>query len=185
MNASGIWTLEEAKQQHAHSEPLAKALVKYFKSVKAANIYDFGCGKGYYARAFEKAGFAVRAFEGTPTIRSIGYFQQIEFQDLTEAFTLEKKGAVLCLEVGEHIPAEHESTLLDNITRNAAGHVVLSWAVPGQGGYGHVNEREKAYIISKMTMRGWAINTHASLHLRKFAGNCWWFQNTIMVFDEE
>ena len=54
--------------------------------------------------------------------------------------------AVLSLEVGEHIPEDYEDIYLENLDRHADKIIILSWAVPEQGGFGHVNERDNGYI---------------------------------------
>lgn len=50
-------------------------------------------------------------------------------------------------EVGEHILAEFENNFIKNIADNARKGIIMSWALVGQGGYKHVNERNNDYII--------------------------------------
>jgi hypothetical protein len=88
---------------------------------------------------------------------------------------------VMSMEVGEHIPAEFEQILLDNIARHAREGVLLTWAVPGQGGHHHVNMHTNDYIIKKLADRGFAYDGQESTGLRSVAGLPW-FTNTIMVF---
>ena len=90
----------------------------------------------------------------------------------------------LCLEVGEHIEPEHEAIVLDNIANSATKKIIMSWAIPGQGGFGHVNCRENDYIIAQMQARGWKHNPEESDFLRARCSGCDWFKNTIMVFDK-
>jgi len=91
---------------------------------------------------------------------------------------------VLSLEVLEHIPAKYEKVALDNIDR-AAGHgVVLSWAVPGQPGFHHVNNRTPTYVNQTMLDRGFTLDLKASLVLRDRA-TFRVLQNNIMVFVRE
>jgi hypothetical protein len=40
------------------------------------------------------------------------------------------------------------------LARPNGGIIVLTWAHPGQGGFHHVNCREKSYIIEQMEKRG-------------------------------
>lgn len=88
---------------------------------------------------------------------------------------------VLSLEVGEHIPPEKESIFLDNLAGHALYGIILSWAIPGQDGSGHVNLHENDYIVGEMKKRGFEINWELSDMLRETS---WWpwFKNTIMVF---
>ena len=57
----------------------------------------------------------------------------------------------------------------------------MSWAVPGQGGDGHVNERDNSYIRSKFEALGYTSDVDAEKVFRK---NCdlWWFKKTIFCF---
>jgi len=85
------------------------------------------------------------------------------------------------MEVLEHIPAQYESIVLDNINR-AAGHgVVLSWAVPGQPGYSHVNGRSPTYVQQVMLDRGFALDNSTSVMLRE-RSTLWWLKNNLMLF---
>ncbi|MDJ1500466.1 hypothetical protein [Xanthocytophaga agilis] len=184
MNNKGIWTLEEAKTGHIHSILLAQGLAKLFD--KAQPVYDLGCGTGFYARYLQQAGFDVRAFEPTEGIEEIAFFSPIERLDLSEEIKpgTYPRAQILCLEVGEHIPAEYEDIVLNNLwyLSDTDAYIVLSWAVPGQGGLGHVNEKPNNYIQLKMHERNRDYCHKQSEDLRALAGKCWWFENTIMVF---
>ena len=59
----------------------------------------------------------------------------------------------MSIEVGEHIPAELESKFLNNLVNSARRMVVLTWAMPGQGGEGHVNGQTAEAIVEKMKIR--------------------------------
>jgi 2-polyprenyl-3-methyl-5-hydroxy-6-metoxy-1,4-benzoquinol methylase len=48
---------------------------------------------------------------------------------------------ILSLEVGEHIPHQLEDVFIGNLVRHAKKGIILSWAVPGQEGHHHVNNR--------------------------------------------
>jgi hypothetical protein len=88
---------------------------------------------------------------------------------------------VFCLEVGEHIPVQYEQTFIDNVCRAAKNDIVLSWAIIGQGGDGHVNCRNNDYVINQMAIRGFTIDIGKSNQLRNCA-NLFWFKNTVMYF---
>ena len=180
---SGIWTIDEASLQHLSSPTLAKALSEVFSG--NAPIVDLGCGMGSYALLLEENGFDVSAYDGTPDLDSISVFHPIQELDLTEPFSFEERSDILCLEVGEHIHPEHEQQFLDRLVRNAKNRIILSWAIPGQGGNGHVNELSNDYIIEQMKKRGAIYNSHCSLYLRSTmkGDDLWWFENTLMVFD--
>ena len=106
----------------------------------------------------------------------------MKFLDLTlPQYWLARYDWVLSLEVLEHIPAQYEPIVLDNIDR-AAGHgVVLSWAIIGQGGFHHVNNRPLSYVQETMSNRGFRMDLNTSLVLRKKASIVW-LKNNLMVF---
>ncbi|XP_063589708.1 uncharacterized protein LOC134766710 [Penaeus indicus] len=88
---------------------------------------------------------------------------------------------VMSIEVGEHISAKSEEVFLDNLVKHACKGVVLSWAVPGQGGHNHVNTRPNDYLKSKMADRGLVADDEAEKRIRG-AVDTEWFKNTLMVF---
>ena len=101
--------------------------------------------------------------------------------DLSQTLDLVPRDWVLSLEVGEHLPRKYEPALIDNLHRHNQRGIVLSWAVPGQGGFGHYNEQPNDYVIEKMTKLGYKYDPSASTQLRS-ASSLPWFKNTILVF---
>ena len=88
---------------------------------------------------------------------------------------------VMSLEVAEHIPREYESVYLSNIVRHAKEGIVLSWAIPGQGGHKHVNLRPLDYVIQIMHKLGFQHDALESVKLRKTA-TVYWLKRNINVF---
>jgi len=106
----------------------------------------------------------------------------VRYLDLTlPQFWLPRYDWVLCLEVLEHIPRSHESTVLDNVIRPAVEGIVISWAVPNQPGYGHVNAREPGYVEEIMRRRELRLDLQATMKLRHAATEMW-FQNHTLVY---
>jgi len=91
---------------------------------------------------------------------------------------------VLCLEVGEHVPAKYGATVLDNITFHARRGVVLSWARPGQLGHFHVNNRPNEWVIAQMGARGWAHDLKTPRTVRR-AASFGHFKGTLMVWSKD
>lgn len=180
INKNGIWDLNEASKGHSHSWPLANAMKELLPPQQP--VLDLGCGLGFYADYLWRRGYTVQAFEGTPNIGEIAIFRHIKQHDLTTTLPSDAKGNVICLEVGEHIPKEHEQAFIDNITNACTNILILSWALPNQGGRGHVNEQPAKYVIEQVEKRGFMILEKETNVLRANAENCWWFANTIHVF---
>jgi hypothetical protein len=93
----------------------------------------------------------------------------------------------ICLEVGEHIPKQYESIFLDNITSLTTNKIILSWAVVGQGGDGHVNCMNNDEVILKMNELGFNYLEDDSISARNSVSYkiAPWFLNTIMIFQKK
>lgn len=181
---TGIFTIDQAKIEHHSSARLAFQLTTILP--KNVPVIDYGCGKGTYIKYLSERGYNCTGFEGTPDIREVADFNGIIQADLTKPLGERPSGSVICLEAAEHIGAEFESVLLDNITQNCTGKLVISWAVKGQGGCGHVNEQNSHYVIPAIEARGFAYNRMQSQRLRTYAGaDLWWFRKSIYVFDRK
>lgn len=101
---------------------------------------------------------------------------------ICEELTIEEPfDLVMSLEVGEHIPQEYEEIFFNNLAQNSNSYILLSWAVPNQGGDGHVNCRTNEYVIKKMQDLRFSLNVPISNYLREKA-SLKWFHKTIMFF---
>lgn len=181
--ATGIWDMDTvARGGHKHDEYLVRAIAELYTPALAA---DLGCGDGWYCKRLRELGWPqVHGYEGCEAMQKQGVYDDIFVMDLTKRRWVEiPYGLVLCLEVGEHIPKEHEQTFLDNVAEfgKSAFAVLLSWAVPGQGGRGHFNERPNDYIESNMRSRGFIVDSWATQHLRRTA-SLKWFKNTLVAY---
>ncbi len=177
----GYWEGVEAKNQHCFDLHLANALAKFFKSENAYSIVDFGCGVGSYVKLLLAKGFDCEGYDGNPATPRLSY-GTCKVIDLSNPFCLSKHyDWVLSLEVGEHLPPEYQKTFIENLDRHNTRGIVLSWAVKGQGGFGHFNEQNNDYIKKVMASYGYHNDVFAERSLR-LAARLPWFRNTIMVF---
>lgn len=182
ISKQGFW-LDDTLENHRYDEPLAKALLEFFKQQEALSIVDFGCGHGNYTKLFDQE-INTDGFDGNPNTKILtnGLCQVL---DLSQKVDLEKKyNWVMSLEVGEHIPKEYEEAFISNLHNHATKGVVLSWAIPGQGGHGHYNEQPNEYIRSIFENLGYKSDSIAESYLREKAAHKW-FKNTIMVFHKK
>lgn len=183
---TGYWDAETACKYHTTSVGLAKWIARFLKEEKTTQLYDFGCGAGGYLRHLALEGFSnLVGFEGAPPIPR--EFSDVRQQDLTRPFYPREGlglGNVICLEVGEHIPGQFENEFLDNITRFCSGWLIMSWAVRGQGGDGHVNCLDNYEVIPKVESRGFGINPRATRDARQAVDDSlFWLRGTVLVFD--
>ena len=181
---TGIWDSTDLKKEHKHDIKLAESIALMFKPKKMA---DLGCGDGWYCYYLkvEKDWPMVHGYEGNIyELKRKHFYDDITIIDLSKIKYVDMfYDLVICLEVGEHIPKKHEQKFLDNVARFATKDLILSWAIPGQGGRGHFNEQPNDYIIKEMSKRGFAFDKGKAELLRKDT-TYEWFRNSIMVFEK-
>jgi len=161
--------------KHKFDKRLLRAIIRFAKRNNVHTVADVGCGDGSYANALNKAGIDCDGYDGN--ISSPGIHK-----DFAQPVNMPFYDLVISLEVGEHIPAEYEDTFIDNILNASKRFVILSWAVEGQGGIGHVNCHNNDYIIRKITNRWFTYKRRSSMRLRR-RSRLMWFKNTIMVYE--
>jgi 2-polyprenyl-3-methyl-5-hydroxy-6-metoxy-1,4-benzoquinol methylase len=183
ISSTGVWSDTLADNFHEYSVELGLWLVKNLNKTKHVN--DLGCGNGSYLKDLKNAGYKkLQGYDGK--VPSGKVFENILQQDLTHPFEVQTKGQVLCLEVGEHIPKEFEQVFLDNICNACDSTLILSWAIIGQTGGGHVNCQENDYVIAEAEKRGFEFKPEETKSIRETIGaTCYWFKNTLMVFEKK
>ena len=182
---TGYWNAETAHIHHVHSPELSKWICNFFGD-KKERIFDMGCGLGHYLKDLQDAGFTnLVGFEGDPPVNKV--FMNIWRYDLTKPMSIIsiEKGNVISLEVGEHIPSEFMDTYLDNVTNHCNKFLIMSWAVRGQAGFGHVNCLDNEEVIPLIEGRGFRYLPVISMAAREVIGNnTLWFKNTILIFEK-
>lgn len=179
MTETGIWSQTEADKYHQSSPKLADWLAKYLPPDEI--VIDFGCGNAYYISQLEKVGFRCCGVEGTQLNNFL--HPNIKIQDLTQRVNLGFIGSVISLEVGEHLPKDAEQTFIDTLCFHSNGALIVSWALPGQPGVGHINCQPQEYIISEFERRGFRYIPEATKDARAHIDkNTDWFERTLLVF---
>ena len=174
----GYWLDHSETDQHRCDKELCNEIIREFPL--HTTIIDIGCGNGDYTRMLKSVGYDCKGYDGSPLTPEISG-GLCGVMDFSVPVDVGKYDLVLSLEVGEHIPAEYEQVFLDNVVNASNEQIILSWAIEGQGGTGHVNCRNNDYIIKEMEKRGFAYDADLSDWLRIHSVFPW-FQNTIMVF---
>lgn len=184
IDKTGYWLKENSKSHHIHSENLSKWIINFLKDFKDHQIYDFGCGLGNYLNDLYNSGFKnLKGVEADPM--KTDYEFEILKLNLSQPISLNKKGIVICLEVGEHIPKEYQENLLNNLKNNCDKYLILSWAIRGQGGYGHFNELNNDEILPLIENLGFKYLEDLSKEARLVPEDkCGYFRNTIMIFEK-
>lgn len=148
---------------------------------KNDKIYDFGCSDGFYLSVLENFGFVnLIGIEGQ--IPKQKRFPNILQKNLIHNFLL-PKGHIISLEVGEHIPQKYTNIYVKNLANNTCenGFLILSWAIPGQVGVGHVNCLSNRDVIEIMTQQNFQFLPEPTKEARDIA-NKTWFKNSVMFF---
>ncbi len=188
VSGSGYWC-QNSLYGHVFDSGLARALCSVVNFCDVKTLGDFGCGPGWYVAMFRRMGIDAQGYDGNPFVETMsrpffndGFFcQQI---DLTEELGSDEPfQMVMSLEVGEHIPEISEAVFIDNLVRNASKYILLSWGIPGQPGFGHINCKSNEYIAQKFRERGFYLNVPISNYLRVHSSNIW-FKKTIMFFEK-
>ena len=183
INETGFWSSENAHVHHIHSNELSNFICELLNDDKNKSTFDFGCGLGDYIKKLNDTGHSnLLGLEGDPPAKK--HFENIIKQDLTTPFNIGLKGNVICLEVGEHIPNEYMYALLSNIKTHLDGYLIMSWAVKGQAGYGHVNCLDNTEIIQIITefMDVEYIEPISQAGRSIIGDNTPWFKNTLLIF---
>lgn len=181
ISATGYWSKKLA-EQHMFCEELAEWISNYLDKNKT--VYDFGCGVGSYLKYLESKGFFdLTGYEGEIPNKE---FSNILKQDLSQVFSVSKKGNVICLEVGEHIPKQYKDIFLDNICNACNDKLILSWAIRGQYSSSHVNCLNNEEVIPEIEKRGFRYLKEDSIKARNIIkpNGCIWFRDTILIYEK-
>lgn len=182
IDEKGFWYCEN-EEGHCFDQLLCNELQSIFFENKINSIVDFGCGPGKYVKSFRNSNLDCIGYDGNPNTPK--YTDGVcKVLDLSEDFDLNTKfDCVMSLEVGEHIPKQYEKTFIDNLSKHVSNYLIISWAVPGQGGDGHVNCQTNQYVIDEVCSRGFTLNYDLSNRIRN-ASSLSWFKNTLFVFEK-
>ena len=89
--------------------------------------------------------------------------------DLTKSKVVARVDLVHCQEVVEHIEEEYIDNLLSSLA--CGKFIVMTNALPGQGGYHHVNEQPTEYWISHLQKYNCEVLVEDTNRVRRFAAN--------------
>ena len=176
---TGYWSSEQRKT-HITNNNLKKYLLVYYKKHNAKKVLDLGCGMGGYIKFLKNNNI------NTVGVDNCDICKNIEKHDLTKPY-YNPSDYVQSFEVGEHIPKKYESIFIKNICNNANKGIIMSWALPGQGGDGHVNEKSTKYIIKKIENHGFKLNREKTKEIRQninISPYFLYFRHNLLIFDK-
>jgi SAM-dependent methyltransferase len=149
------------------------------------SVVDIGCGNGFYVSRISSSPGQVVGYDGNPSTPEITS-GRCGVADVTrEDFDVGIYDVVLFLEVGEHIPAEYQETVIDNVCKTARQAAIVSWGIPGQGGHGHFNCQDVDVIETKFEARGFCNAEPISRKLREVSTLPWFKTNLLCMIRSE
>ena len=147
------------------------------------SLNDFGAGVGQYGHSLLtlEPSLRYRGYDGAGDVRRYtdGF---VRFVDLSMPLSLPRADYVLSVEVGEHIPPEHEFMYVRNLHAHNCRGIVLSWANLEQIGVAHVNTHSRKYLLNLLASLGYVHNAKVSRALRA-ASSHGWLKNNLLMFD--
>ena len=124
INERGYWE-NNTLEGHGVDRSLARGLVNFFKQEyydfeenSKIFILDIGCGNGFYTKLLnDQSELVCDGYDGNPYTPEItnGLCKVADFSKRIDFENIPVYDWVLCLEVGEHIPAEFEDDFIWNI----------------------------------------------------------------------
>ena len=157
----GAWS--ENTHQTLHPTNFNFGMANFIvNNIQPKSVLEFGSGIGYLSRhlvdelSLEKS-YCIEPNKITgvydningPKLISLDIFKDSHPHVLNHKFDL-----VLSIEVAEHIPREHHDRLFDFLVAHTNNWIVFSGARIGQGGHGHIAERDEDDWKSEFLKRG-------------------------------
>ena len=137
---------------HTHCPVLWQYLIDRFA---IRSMLDVGCGEGHAVDWFNRHGVYAVGIDGLP-LNIERAVHPIIRHDLKRCPFDMPVDLVWSCEVAEHIDEQYVDNYLNTL---ACGTIVaMTHAVPGQGGYHHVNEQPAEYWITEMKRRGYELH---------------------------
>jgi hypothetical protein len=150
------------------------------------SVVDVGCGMGYNLKWFHDMRIDICGVEGHPDAVRDAVVPNVILHDFTKGPVDLKRNFDLALstEFVEHVHSQYEQNWLPVF--DLCKYVLMCHAVPGQGGYHHVNEQPSEYWIERVTSRGF---THNQELTDLFRGTTKrvpsrWGRNTLLFFEK-
>ena len=174
MNYDGLQNAHDEQLPHLGGNIIEGDSATYSPSVwnylidrfAVKSVLDLGCGMGYSSNYFHSKGMYVVAVDGLPNnVRNSVYPSLL--CDLTKGPVTTRVDLVHCQEVVEHIEEEYLENLLSSLA--CGKFIVMTNALPGQGGYHHVNCQPTEYWINHLKRYNCELLVEDSNRIRRLA----------------
>jgi SAM-dependent methyltransferase len=174
-------------QRRGSVQSAAKIVPLIMQALHPRAVVDVGCGVGTWLAVFAEHGVAdTLGLDGGYVDPALLQIPRERFlaHDLTTPIALTRRfDLVLCLEVAEHLPAEHAPTLIDSLVGLGPA-VVFSAAIPFQGGTHHVNEQWPDFWARHFAARGYVPVDYFRRKIWQVPGIEWWYAQNLLLYIE-
>lgn len=166
------------------NEPLLDAICATIP--KGSSVIDLGAGIGRYVEALRHHGYQAEGVDGIEGIEHLsgGKVLEIDLTTRPQPKLIPTCDWALCIEVGEHIPAQQSWNFVLNLVQSAEHGLIVSWGAIGldgkpQRGRDHVHCQIPEWVACQIgragedVMHPWRIDTEATLQARRIAGKGW------------
>lgn len=172
-----------------HNTDSAYEIVPLFLELfKPQSVIDVGCGLGEFIKVFKEKGVSdVLGLNGKWCDKKLLYnnisCKDFMETDLENPINIKRKyDLAICLEVAEHLTEKRAETFISELT-GLSDLVVFSAAIPGQGGYKHLNEQWPQYWHKLFQKNGFDVCDCFKSYIWNNPKICWWYkQNMFLAF---
>lgn len=137
---------------HSYSPAVWQYLIGRFA---LRSVLDVGAGLGHAGMWFHRAGIPTVGIDGLKFNCANAVYPLVH-ADLSKTSVYCPVDLVLCVEMVEHLEEQYIDNLLDTLCNGKI--IVMTNALPGQGGYHHVNEKPTQYWIDHLSKRNCSVS---------------------------
>ncbi|WP_136661702.1 class I SAM-dependent methyltransferase [Nitratireductor sp. XY-223] len=163
-----------------------KILPLVFEIAAPDSVFDFGCGSGAWLAAARELGVEnVSGIDGpwvdaASLIIAPAEFQAVDFEK--DSFSdIDDVDLALSIEVLEHLSDETAKRLLSAVAGRAK-FILLSVAIPFQGGRNHINEQWQSYYAGYLNGLGYVCWDALRPQLWNDASIPFWLKQNLLLF---
>ena len=145
-----------------------------------STLWDLGAGGGRYVKALEACGYLAMGIDGSDIENAYVFHRDLTSTGMFHG-DLEPREWAISIEVGEHIQPPLCAAFLANLVAAATVGLIVSWAVPGQRGRGHVHCRLPEWVVWTIcSFSPWCLDHDWTVEARRIAGKGW--DRKLLVF---
>lgn len=134
-----------------------------------SSMLDVGCGLGYAMEYFSQKGIDTFGVDGSPSAiaNSVMPADQLHKHDFTHGPWKPARNfdLVWSSEFLEHVEQQYEPNFFATFSA-ASKYLMVTFAVPGQGGHHHVNEQPLEYWLERFADQGFTYEKELTKHAR-------------------